>query len=459
MRRKELHRGGLNFEPQAIPPEQLPEGKNYLLAIGIDTYTHLPTLSNAVKDAQEVIQVLTDRYQFGVEEVIALFDSAATERNIRKELDRLIDLVTPNDSLLIYFAGHGKFHEKRKRGYWIPVDAEPGQTADYIDNSVVRDYIMDIQSRHTFLVSDSCYSGSFFRQMRSIDSPEEARNFHYKKIEFAPSRWALMAGGLEKVSDGKAGESSPFNRSFINCLKYNLDPHLSVLELIIRVQKAVGNNHAQQPIGNRIYGVDDFGQGQMVFHLNPSLVPVQETDTSTQQVISPPTTVATPLISQPETPELSPLPQEPMAHTTEDPYAEEAASVHSINMTQEDWDAEQLVNEVLQILRTQTVEVAAQMSLPYLHRSLYPYGQLEERFYRYNWAVAHERVQLYEYPVTFIGKKTSSRTQIGRRPYTEKGTEYIYSIKRLKETGSLPPYIRIFFPESRNNPVISGVSL
>ena len=448
MRRSENHSRSLELDADRTPPDQLPTGKNYLVAIGIDAYQHLPSLSNAVRDARDVVEVLTQRYQFDEKDVIALLDEQATERNIRKEFDLLIDRVTANDNLLIYFAGHGKFHPKRKRGYWIPVDAEPNQTADYIDNSVIREYIMDINSRHTFLVSDSCYSGSFFRQLRSIDTPEKSRNFHYKKIEYAPSRWALMAGGLEKVSDGKAGESSPFNRSFINCLKYNLDPHLSVLELIIRVQKAVGNNHDQQPIGNRIYGVDDFGQGQMVFHLKPELIPK--------------------ISAQPLVKEKPPTKVEPVAETSVvpekfeetpasvDAYRVEGSSYHSIEMSQEDWDAEQLINEVLQILRTQTLEVAADMCLPYLHRSLYPYGTLDERFYRFNWGVAHERVELYEYPVTFTGKKSSSRTQIGSRPYLESGVEYIYSIRRREETGSLPPYIRVFFAEGKNAPVISG---
>lgn len=56
-------------------------GKNYLLAIGIDQYQHVGKLSNAVRDARMVSELLEERY--GFEDRQLLFDGEATRRGIR----------------------------------------------------------------------------------------------------------------------------------------------------------------------------------------------------------------------------------------------------------------------------------------------------------------------------------------------------------------------------------------
>ena len=58
--------------------DQFTRGKNYLLAIGIDAYEHCSPLENAVLDAKAFVEVLIDQYGFLEENVIALYDEAAT---------------------------------------------------------------------------------------------------------------------------------------------------------------------------------------------------------------------------------------------------------------------------------------------------------------------------------------------------------------------------------------------
>lgn len=246
----------LEFPIDGTSPFKGPRGRNYLLTIGIDKYKHFPVLQNAVSDAKNVIDVLTNRYQFQPEYVISLFDEDATEKNINGVFRELIQEVTPEDNLTIYFSGHGHYDELEDLGYWIPVDAEDFH--EYLSNDRIVRFLKRIDSFHTFLVVDSCFSGSLFTGTRSGVS---------EKMDKIPSRWGLTSGMNEPVLDGPIGESSPFARYFLEHLNNNQDEHLLVSDLIQYVKKAVGANVAQQPLGNRLHGVGDRGMGEFVFYL------------------------------------------------------------------------------------------------------------------------------------------------------------------------------------------------
>ena len=239
------------------PPSALPKGKNYLLSIGIDKYTDLPPLFNAVKDAQEVVEVLLNKYQFEQTLVMELYNDTATKKNIYKKLRELTQRVTPKDNVLIYFSGHGEYDKIAKEGYWIPVDAENGEESDYIPNTVIRKKLGTINSRHTFLMADSCFAGSLFAK-------SAGRNVG-KRYERDPSRWGLTAGRNEIVSDGKAGDNSPFAESLLYRLRNNTGA-LNVQELCAHVTEYVLANSKQTPIGEPLQ-IEGHKNGQFVFHM------------------------------------------------------------------------------------------------------------------------------------------------------------------------------------------------
>ncbi|MEK7254489.1 MAG: caspase family protein, partial [Bacteroidota bacterium] len=198
-----------NLEKEEL--SQSPGGKNYLLAIAIDEYEHCPRLYRAVADAQELIAVLTDKYLFEKENSTTLFNREATDRNIQRAFRELVDKVTENDSLVIFYSGHGWFDEKMRTGYWIPVEAAMGDSYDYISNSIIFDYLDAIRARHIFMVADSCFSGSLFGATKNVGTSE--------RLERDPSRWCLTAGRNEIVVEH--GEGSPFTQSLIYQLKAN----------------------------------------------------------------------------------------------------------------------------------------------------------------------------------------------------------------------------------------------
>jgi sulfatase modifying factor 1 len=231
------------------------------LGIGINEYQHFPPLRNAVKDVKDVVRVLQDRYDVATENTITIFDKEATRRNIIRTLNRLQRKVGPKDKLIIYYSGHGHLNKSTGKGYWIPTNAEQDDTAAYIRNSTIREYLDDIKSLHTLLISDSCFSGALF--VRGTQRSSAA----IQELVKTPSRWALCSGRHdEEVYDGKPGGNSPFAESIIDTLRDNQRKEFNVIKLIDRVVEQTRSNYEQMPEGNPLFGVGHKG-GQYIFRL------------------------------------------------------------------------------------------------------------------------------------------------------------------------------------------------
>lgn len=230
-------------------------GVNYLLAIAIDEYEHLPKLYNCRRDAEEFIRVLTENYPFEPYHVTKIFDPQARAPAIHAAFRNLIQIVRPADNLVIYFSGHGEYDPLTDEGYWIPVDAGKEAYFQYITNDSIRRYIGRINSLHTFLISDSCFAGSLFAKgaFKNIS----------KRYEHDPSRWGLSAGRNEIVSDGKPGMHSPFADALLYRLKQNEDA-LGVQELCAYVVEQVQAHANQSPVGEPLR-VEGHKNGQFVF--------------------------------------------------------------------------------------------------------------------------------------------------------------------------------------------------
>ncbi len=232
-----------------------PQGNNYFFAIAINDYIHCPRLHNAVKDAADLAMLLVEQFGFDKRFFKTLHNEDATESNLYKELRNYAQKLKGEDNLIIFFSGHGEYDEVLDEGYWIPVDAELGNIGTYIANSSLRTYLNAIKCKHLFLIIDSCFSGSFFAQVRRVGLPE--------MLERDPSRWCLTSGRQEIVSDGKPGENSPFMSSLLYHLTASTEP-LSVGELCTKVIHEVGTKAYQLPRGEPINLAAHRG-GQFIF--------------------------------------------------------------------------------------------------------------------------------------------------------------------------------------------------
>ena len=112
-----------------------------------------------------------------------------------------------------------------------------------------------IQSRHTLLISDACFSGSIFKTRALIQDAPTA----YKKKYELPSRKAITSGVLKTVPN-----KSVFFRYFSDRLLMNREVYLSASQLFQSVEIPVANNSPNTPQYGDIQNVGDEG-GDFIF--------------------------------------------------------------------------------------------------------------------------------------------------------------------------------------------------
>lgn len=244
-----------SFDPEAVRDNPISQGKNYLLTIGIDEYEHCAKLNNAVGDARDLVRLLQAKYQFETERSFTCYNGDATWEGIDQAFDHCAETIEAPDNLVIYFSGHGHYEPKTGGAYWIPSDARYQRVRDYYSYDRITRRLKTIESQHTFLIVDSCYSGAvLIRDVRS----------GINRLERDPSRWILASGRNEVVPDGEAGGHSPFASQLLDVLNRYAGDHLPVMELVTKVTTAVVHNARQTPIGCPLRDVGDKG-GQFIF--------------------------------------------------------------------------------------------------------------------------------------------------------------------------------------------------
>ena len=236
-------------------------GKYKALIIGINDYEgpKIPDLETATNDATAVAKVLREKYGF---EVKLLLDREATKEAIYRELRNLTGSTKPNDSVLIYFAGHGDLDRTYDGGWWIPADAVSGNPVTYLDNIQVQKAMRSMKARHVLLVSDACYSGTLFGKARSL--PPVIDDKYYLSLYNEKSRWGMTSGNKTPVSDQGTGGHSVFAYQLIKELGKSDKPFLSTHELYARIAPVIANNSEQTPICRPILNTGDQG-GEFVF--------------------------------------------------------------------------------------------------------------------------------------------------------------------------------------------------
>jgi hypothetical protein len=240
--------------------------RNILLAIGIDKYDSgvWDDLNNAVFDTKEIIKVLTERYSFELYPD-PLYDEHATKENIYNAFNELKQYVAPEDNVIIFFAGHGQMNLQSHRGYWVPHEGTANINT-FIENSVIKDFIEDIDAQHVWLISDSCFSGTFLSRTRGMKGEKT-----YYKLDQQVSKWMLASGGEEKVADGPKGQHSPFSKYLIRYLENNDNVYTCVIEIIKYVSVLTANNSRQTPIGAFIGNIGH-EDGEMVLILDDKFI-------------------------------------------------------------------------------------------------------------------------------------------------------------------------------------------
>ena len=253
----------LTLMPRVAPGSVPIAGAYWALIIGIDKYKFALPLDSAAKDAIGVRDVLVERYGFKKDRIIELLNEQGTRTNIEEALFQLGQKAGPEDSVLIYYAGHGQYDKDGRLGWWVPVEGQPGKPGTFITNASIRDYLDGMKARHVYLVADSCFSGTLFGKSRAMPPMNDQ---FFARLYASKSRWGLTSGGTEPVADSGKGGHSIFAYHLIKLLRENNDPYLVPSHIFDQIAPVIANNADQTPRSEPIKNTGDEG-GQFVFKL------------------------------------------------------------------------------------------------------------------------------------------------------------------------------------------------
>jgi hypothetical protein len=231
------------------------KGEYYGLIIGINDYNDpdLVDLDNPITDATMLYSTLIGNYMFDPQNVTLLKNPTRAE--IINKLDELSNRLTKNDNLLIFYAGHGYWDKEKEAGFWLPADATRFSSVNWIRNSTIQDYVNEIRTNHTLLITDACFAGSIFKSRAAFMDAPIAVN----KLYSLTSRKAMTSGTFEEVPD-----RSVFLEFFLKRLNENEKKYISASELFNSFREAVLNNSPNIPQYGVIQDTGDEG-GDFIF--------------------------------------------------------------------------------------------------------------------------------------------------------------------------------------------------
>ncbi|MCE9530767.1 MAG: caspase family protein [Planctomycetes bacterium] len=221
-------------EPRKVGSPTAKSGKNWAVIVGINYEGDL-RLKNAEDDARQVHDLLVTCFGYQAENVRHLTGKLATKAAIEKSLQNAFlcsDAVGPDDSVVIYFSGHGYVKKgldgKNGQAFLFPADIEmlPNGDRDIskaidLANLLVTNLRKNCPARHKLLILDCCHAGEVFRvadgtkiadgnSVKSYD-PGQLANKSFQAIA-ASRAWQSASDG-----DARAG-NSPFTVALLHGL-------------------------------------------------------------------------------------------------------------------------------------------------------------------------------------------------------------------------------------------------
>lgn len=238
-------RNSVENSPAAAAISLTSPGRYIALVIGNNAYRNngVPPLLTAVSDAQEVSRVLQDDYGFEVQLLLN-----ASRRQIMSAMSEYRKNLDGKSNLLIYYAGHGFYDKPADKGYWLPIDAEADNQANWISADDLTTSLRTIKARHILIVADSCYSGTLTRDISAhLNIPAERQRMLQRMLE-GVSRTIIASGGNEPVADSGGGKHSVFAAALLKGLNTFQDDAFTADELFFQhIRQQVSGRANQQP--------------------------------------------------------------------------------------------------------------------------------------------------------------------------------------------------------------------
>lgn len=224
-----------------------PMGKTWVIFIENSNYQSFASLDGPSKDVTMMKSAFA-KYKI---------NNVVHKKNMsKKQLERffsieLRDLVRSNrvNSLLVWYAGHGKFINET--GYWVPTDAKRDDEFTYFNINNLKAAMQSYSKyiTHTLVVTDACESGpSFYQAMRSTPKARSCNDWQATKFK---SSQVFSSAGYELATD-----NSQFTKTFANTLNSNPNSCIPIETIVTKVKSAVKGGK-QKPKFGKIAGLED----------------------------------------------------------------------------------------------------------------------------------------------------------------------------------------------------------
>ncbi|MBL4592193.1 MAG: tetratricopeptide repeat protein [Flavobacteriales bacterium] len=226
-----------------------PMGKTWVIFIENAKYKTFASLEGPTKD---VTMMKSAFAKYKIHNIVHKknMTKAQLERFFSIELR---DLVKSNQvkSLLVWYAGHGKFINET--GYWIPTDAKRDDEFTYFNINNLKASMQSYSKFiiHTLVITDACESGpSFYQAMRSTPKDRSCNDWQATKFK---SSQVFSSAGYELATD-----NSQFTKTFANTLNSNPNSCIPIETVVKKVKIAVSKGGTKQkPKFGKIAGLED----------------------------------------------------------------------------------------------------------------------------------------------------------------------------------------------------------
>lgn len=224
-----------------------PMGKTWVIFIDNSDYSFFASLEGPSKDVSTMRNAFS---KYDIHNIIEKknMTKVQLERFFSIELRDLVKAQNVN-SLLVWYAGHGKF--VNETGYWIPVDAKRDEEFTYFNVNSLKAFMQSYTKyvTHVLVVSDACETGpSFYAAMRGAKKRDCGDN---SPTKFRSSQ-VFSSAGYELAAD-----NSPFTKTFAKSLNYNTNECIAIDNIVISVTESVSQSGKQSPKFGKIQGLED----------------------------------------------------------------------------------------------------------------------------------------------------------------------------------------------------------
>lgn len=150
----------------AFGSEATNTARSWAVLIGVEKYHRVPNLVYTINDVRQLATTLRTRDGFSEECLLEMVDDATNPRfqpfkaNIEAELSAWLQRPSPEDTVLVYFSGHG-FRDAAGKMFLGPIDCNPEDLSKTgIAVEWFRAQIAGCKAKFKLLVLDSCHAGS-----------------------------------------------------------------------------------------------------------------------------------------------------------------------------------------------------------------------------------------------------------------------------------------------------------